>query len=98
MFANAQLNNRSMQNWIKELANFNEILNLNLASWENFQKIICPNKAYDSFLELITSFYEAAFAKVKIKIKTKNLLSLWITKGLLKSSKAKVIYDKFFKT
>ena len=48
---------------------------LNLASWENFQKITCPNKAYDSFLELITSFYEAAFPKVKINIKTKNLLS-----------------------
>ena len=50
--------------------NFNEILNL--ASWENFHKITYPNKAYDSFLELITSFYEAAFPKVKIKIKTKK--------------------------
>ena len=76
--------------------NFNEMLNL--ASWENFHKITCPNKAYDSFLELITSFYEAAFPKVKIKIKTKNLLSPWITKGLLKSSKRKQkLYDKFLK-
>ena len=37
--------------------NFNEMLNL--ASWENFHKITCPNKAYDSFLELITSFYHS---------------------------------------
>ena len=37
--------------------------------------------------------------KVKIKIKPKNLLSPWISKGILKSSKRKQkLYDKFLKT
>ena len=39
-----------------------------------------------------------AFPKVKIKIKIKNLLSPWISKGILKSSKKKQkLYDKYLK-
>ena len=49
-------------------------------------------------LETFLCLYEKAFPKAKINIKTKSLLSPWMTKGLLKSSKKKQqLYDKFLK-
>ena len=42
--------------------------------------------------------YDEAFPEVEIKVKTKSLLSPWITKGLLKSSKTKSkLYNKYLK-
>ena len=68
---------------------------LRLVTWDNFQKINYPNKAYDTFIEIISTFYDEAFPKIKIKTKTKNLLSPGITKGLIKSSKQKQrLYEK----
>ena len=45
-----------------------------------------------------SELYDVAFPETKIEIKTKNLLSPWLTKGLRKSSKRKQkLYEKFFK-
>ena len=53
------------------------------------------NEAYNLFLEIFLQHYETAFPKVT---KTIKLKSLWITKGLIKSSKRKQrLYEKFLK-
>ena len=80
----------------KSIANFKTIIATN--DWEYIKHINCPNKAYDTFLSNFLDLYEETFPKVKIKIKTKYLLSPWITKGLVISSKRKhKLYDKFLK-
>ena len=48
---------------------------LRLVTWDNFQKINCPNKAYDTFKEIISTFYDDAFPKIEIIKKTKSILS-----------------------
>ena len=55
--------------------------------WELVYQTENANEAYEVFLKLFIKQYEKAFPKVEIKIKTKSLLSPWMTKGLLKSSK-----------
>ena len=56
------------------------------------------NDSYDIFLERFIKIYDQAFPERKIKIKQKNLSSLWISKGLKKSSKRKQrLYETFFK-
>ena len=43
-----------------------------------------------------SELYDVAFSETKIEIKTKNLLSPWLTKRLSKSSKRKQkLYEKF---
>ena len=80
----------------KSIKQFN--LLLKEVNWNIVLKKKCPNKAYESFLETFLCLYEKAFPKIKINIKTKSLLSPWMTKGLLKSSKKKQkLYDKFLK-
>ena len=80
----------------KSIKQFN--LLLKEVNWNIVLKKKCPNKAYQSFLETFLCLYEKAFPKIKINIKTKSLLSPWMTKGLLKSSKKKQnLYDKFLK-
>ena len=67
-------------------------------NWDEVYQIHCANKAYDKFLKIFTKIYDKAFPVCKIRIKTKSLLSPWITKGILKSSKRKhKLYDKFLK-
>ena len=67
-------------------------------NWEDITNTSDPNEVYDKFLKTFSSMYEIYFPISKIKIKSKNLLSPWITKGLLKSSKRKQrLYDRFLK-
>ena len=67
-------------------------------NWNDVNQINSPNEAYNSFIQKFLIVYEEAFPKVKTKIKIKSLLSPWITRGLLKSSKKKQkLYDKFLK-
>ena len=67
-------------------------------NWNDIFSINNANDSYDLFLKYFLKHYEIAFPKIEIKIKTKNLLSPWITKGLLKSSTRKHrLYDKFLK-
>ena len=58
-------------------------------TWDYIKEIDIPNKAYSKFLYDFSSIYEEAFPKLEIKIKQKNLIDPWITKGITKSSKQK---------
>ena len=71
---------------------------MNETNWDFVNKINCPNESYNKFIQRFSTSYDKTFPEVKIKIKTKTLLSRWITKGLLKSSKRKQkLYNKFLK-
>ena len=51
-----------------------------------------------SFLKQFLKIYNDSFPLIKITIKQKQLISPWITKGLIKSSKQKQkLYIKFLK-
>ena len=56
-------------------------------------------KIHDSYEVCVTKFvsiYDAFFPKNKIKLKSKDIQSLWITAGIRKSSKRKQrLYEKF---
>ena len=72
---------------------------MNNADWNKIYSINTASDAYSYFLGNFLQLYERAFPKNKITIKTKNLLSPWMTKGLLKSSKRKQkLFDKFLKS
>ena len=71
---------------------------MNDATWEDVECLDCPDEAYNIFLNKFQLIYDQAFPATKIKLKTKTLLSPWITKGLLKSSKTKhKLYDEYLK-
>ena len=42
------------------------------------------NESYEKFLKKFSKIYNIVFPKMNIQMKTKNLLSFWITKGLTK--------------
>ena len=67
----------------------------------DWKDIIAQNKlkeAYELFLKDFSTLYEAYFPLKKEKIRSKDLKSPWITKGLKKSSKRKQkLYAKFLK-
>ena len=49
-------------------------------------------------MKRIKDLYDTYFTKKQIKLKTKDLQSLWITNGIKNSSKWKQrLYEKFFK-
>ena len=78
------------------LREFNE--SLLRVKWTNVLENTDANAAYNQFLETFLSHYNTFFPKKKIKIKTKNLASPWITRGIVKSSKRKQkLYEKFLK-
>ena len=55
-------------------------------------------EAYTHFLKMFQTLYDKYFPEKKIKIKTKDLQSPWITNGIKKSSKRKQrLYNKFLK-
>ena len=67
-------------------------------TWDYVKEIFNPNEAYRKFLYGFFSLYEEAFPKLEIKIKQKNLISTWITKEIMKSTKQKQkLYNKFLK-
>ena len=56
------------------------------------------HKAYNNFNSTFCTTYDTVFPMNKMKIKTKNLKSPWITKRMKKSStKKQLLYSKFFK-
>ena len=78
------------------LTKFNECL-LNV-DWNDVLRSTDADTAYNVFLKTFLSHYEIFFPKKKIQIKSKNLASPWITKGIVKSSKKKQkLYEKFLK-
>ena len=71
---------------------------LNYINWCFLENISCTNKAYEQFLRIFSEIYDEVFPIKTIKVKNKDLLSPWITKGIKKSSKRKQkLYDKFLK-
>ena len=81
------INDNSISDFKTELSNTN---------WSDVMTIRCPNESYNTFLQIFSTIYEKHFPVKTIYIKTKNILSPWITKGLIKSSKQK-LYIKFLK-
>ena len=72
--------------------------NLNLTDWSIILETDDPNLSYTAFLKRFLKIYEESFPLKTIKIKRKQLLSPWITKGLNKSAKQKQkLYIKFLK-
>ena len=67
--------------------NFKEILARK--TWDYIKEIGNPDEAYCKFLYDFFSVYEEAFPEFEIRIKQKSLISLWITKGIMKSFKQK---------
>ena len=56
------------------------------------------NESYDQFIKNLILIYDDCFPIKVIEIKTKNILSPWITKGIKKSSKRKQkLYEIFLK-
>ena len=56
------------------------------------------SESYGSILCKFTDLFNITFPKKEVKIKRKNFISPWITKGLVKSSKKKQkLYETFFK-
>ena len=53
------------------------------------EQIDNPTETYGKFLYDFSSLYEKVFLNLEIKIKQKNFVSPWITKGIMKSSKQK---------
>ena len=81
---------------ITTINNFKSLLrNFN---WGDVIKNISPNESYNIFIERFSQIYEEAFPEMKTEVKNKTLLSPWVTKGLIKSSKRKQgLYEKFLK-
>ena len=76
--------------------NFKNILTRK--TWDYIKEIDNPNEAYSKLIYDLSSLYEKAFPNLEIKIKQKSLISPWITKGIMKSSKQKQkLYKKFLK-
>ena len=60
---------------------------------------ITSSKIKSKFLCDFSSHYEETFPKLEIKFKQKSVISPWITKGIMKSSKEKQkLYNKFLKS
>ena len=78
------------------LNSFKEILKP--VNWTAVTQCDNVNSAYDNFLNIVSSLYDTVFPIKEIKLKTKTLLSPWMSRGLLKCSKHKKrLYENFLK-
>ena len=81
----------------KSILKFN--IELNKTNWDHVIQIKNSNEAYESFLTTFLPLYNKFFPKITYEVKTKTLLSPWMTRGLLKSSKKKQkLYEKYLKS
>ena len=72
--------------------------NLYQYDWDTIKTHQDANEAYNNFISTFCTIYDTFFPMNKMKIKTKDLESPWITKGIKKSSKKKQrLYSKFLK-
>ena len=66
--------------------------------WNEVKSCEHPSKSYEIFLTKFLSIYDGFFQKKKIKVKSKDIQSPWITAGIKKSSKLKQrLYENFLK-
>ena len=79
------------------IGQFKHLLN-NYVDWNLVLQSHDVNNAYDLFLNQFSKMYDKAFPlKVKV-INSKSVVSPWMTKGLIKSSRKKQkLYDKYLK-
>ncbi|XP_057298328.1 uncharacterized protein LOC130629208 [Hydractinia symbiolongicarpus] len=70
---------------------------LSKLDWELVMQSEDANSAYQLFLKYFYTQYEKAFPKRRVTVKTKSLLSPWMTKGLIMSSRRSKDYMKSFK-
>ena len=79
--------------WVENFKNI-----LSSTYWNDVLGKTITNKSYDQFIKKFSLIYDDHFAIKVIEIKTKSLLSPWITKGTKKSSKRKQkLYEKILK-
>ena len=72
---------------------------MSTADWNLITQNLNPNNSYKFLLTSFVKIYNEAFALRKIKMKTKNITSPWITAGTRKSSRKKHrICKKVFKS
>ena len=66
--------------------------------WNEVKSCKHPSESYEIFRTKFLSIYDDFFPKKKIKVKSKDIQSPWITAGIKKSSKRKQrLYEKFLK-
>ena len=66
--------------------------------WNDVLGKTITNESYNQFIKKYNLIYDDCFPIKVIEIKTKNLLSPWITKGIKESSKKKqTLHEKFLK-
>ena len=71
---------------------------LHTVSWDSITNSSDTNKAYDNFIEILSSLYDECFPKKKIKLKPQKYSNPWITKEIEKLSKRKEkMYKKILK-
>ena len=71
---------------------------ISLTDWNDVLGKTITNESYDQFVKKFSLIYDACFPIKVVEIKTKNLLSPWITKGIKNSSKRKQkLYEKYLK-
>ena len=63
--------------------------NLCQYDWDTIKTHLHANEAYNNFISTFCTIYDTFFPTNAMKIKTKDLESPWITKGIKKSSKKK---------
>ena len=63
--------------------------NLYHYDWDTIKNHQDANEAYNNSILAFCTIYDTFFPMNKMKIKTKDIQSLWITKGIKKSSKKK---------
>ena len=61
-------------------------------NWKDIETFTDPNEAYKAFLEKFLILYDKYFLKQKIKVKTKDLQSPWVTKGIKKIVKKETAF------
>ena len=63
--------------------------------WDYIKEIDNPDETYNKLWYDFSSLYEGAFPKLEIKIKQKVFINLWVTKGIMRFSKKKQLFNKF---
>ena len=58
-------------------------------NWSKVRQCKNTNEAYINFVNIIHSLYDECFPVAKIRLKQKKHFTLWITRGIKKSSKRK---------
>ena len=71
---------------------------LNEVDWNEVKSCKHPSEFYETFLTKFLSIFDDFFPKKKIKVKSKDIQSPWITAGIKNSSKCKQrLYERFLK-